>query len=154
MRKSDVAYIVNRYPLVDRRLSRSDCILWLRQHGYPIPAKSACLGCPYHSNDTWREMKRSRPGEWQETVAFDKAVRRGLPGVKGEAFLHRSLLPLDLVDLRSAAERGQLQMPGFSDECSGYVLQHITRVLWSNGLCGSALLRPGKSERIAVLQTT
>lgn len=33
MRKSDVAYIVNRYPLVDRRLTRRDCILWLKGHG-------------------------------------------------------------------------------------------------------------------------
>lgn len=120
MRTSDVAYITNRYPLVDRRLTRSDCIAWLRSHGYRVPPKSACLGCPYHADATWREIKRSSPAEWKETVAFDRAIRRGIPGVKGEAFVHRSLLPLDVVDLRDDAERGQLALPGFGEECSGH----------------------------------
>lgn len=120
MRQSDVAYIVNRYPLVERRLSRSDCIRWLRDHGYHVPPKSACLGCPYHSDASWRAMKRDRPTEWAATIAFDGAIRRGLPGVKGEAFVHRSLVPLDMVDVRGAEERGQLRLPGFEDECSGH----------------------------------
>ncbi len=120
MRTSDVAYIVNRYPLVDRRMTRSDCVAWLRNRGYRVPPKSACLGCPYHSNATWREMKQNSRKEWEETVAFDRTVRRGLPGVKGEAVVHRSLIPLDLVDLRTSAERGQARLPGFDDDCSGH----------------------------------
>jgi hypothetical protein len=119
MRRSDAAYIVNRYPLVDRRLTRQDCVLWLRQHGYAVPPKSACLGCPYHSNATWREMKQRQSELWEETVRFDRAIRQGIPGVKGEAFVHRSMIPLDLVDLRTVAERGQTQLPGFEEECSG-----------------------------------
>lgn len=111
MRDSDVAYIVNRYPLVDRRMTRQDCIAWLTRHGYTIPPKSACLGCPYHSDATWRELKRRNPEEWEDTVAFDRAIRRGLPGVKGEAYLHRSMIPLDLVDLRYE-ERGSCRCSG------------------------------------------
>jgi hypothetical protein len=120
MRQSDVAYIVNRYPLVDRRMSRADCIRWLRRHGYAVPPKSACLGCPYHSDATWRAMRRDRPREWADTVAFDRAIRRGLPGVKGEAFVHRALLPLDVVDFRTDGPGVQLTLPGFTDECSGH----------------------------------
>ncbi len=120
MRNSDVAYIVNRYPLVDRRMTRADCVEWLRARGYHIPPKSACLGCPYHSEATWRAMKRDRPDEWAATVAIDRAIRRGLPGVKGEAFVHRSLIPLDLVDLQTGEERGQLRLPGFDGECTGH----------------------------------
>lgn len=119
-RQSDVRYIVNHYPLVDARITRVGCMDWLRAHGYRVPPKSACLGCPYHSDATWRAMKRDRPREWAETVAFDRAIRRGLPGVKGEAFVHRSLIPLDLVDMRAEEERGQLRLPGFDDECSGH----------------------------------
>jgi len=118
MRQSDVAYIVNLYPLVDRRLTRQDCIAWLKRHGYKVPPKSACLGCPYHSNATWRELRRRSPAEWEETVRFDRSIRRGIPGVKGEAFVHRSMLPLDLVDLRTEAERGQPSL--FEDECAGH----------------------------------
>src|SRR5262249_37025 len=101
MRVSGVGYIRNHYPLVERRLTRQDCIQWLTRQGYPLPPKSACLGCPYHSDRTWRQIRRDWPDEWRETVAFDHAIRKGLPGVKGEAFLHRSMIPLDLVDLGS-----------------------------------------------------
>src|SRR5438270_7909521 len=110
MRNSDVAYIVNRYPLVERRLTRRDCIEWLKGNSYPVPPKSACLGCPYHNDSLWREMKRDRPEEWNDTVTFDRAIRRGLPGVKGEAFVHRSLMPLDEVDVRTGSKPGQLQL--------------------------------------------
>lgn len=122
MRTSDVAYIKNCYPLVDRRLTRRHCIDWLVRHGYKVPPKSACLGCPYHSDAVWREMKRQSPDEWNDTVAFDRAIRRGLPGVVGESFVHRSMVPLDLVDLRDPDERGQPSLPGlgWTDECSGY----------------------------------
>ena len=65
-------------------------------------------------------MKRRSSRKWQQTVAFDRTIRRGLPEVKGEAFVHRLMLPLDLVDLRRDAERGQLQLPGFEEECSGH----------------------------------
>lgn len=120
VRQSDVAYVVNRFPLVDSRLTRQDCIAWLRARGHRVPPKSACLGCPYHSQSTWRDMKQNRPDEWAATVAFDHAVRRGLPGVKGEVFIHRSLVPLDVVNLRTGEERGQSRLPGFDEECSGH----------------------------------
>lgn len=119
MRTSDVGYIENHYPLVDRRMTRQHCVDWLVRHGYRVPPKSACLGCPYHSDAVWRQMKRNSPDEWKETVAFDRAIRRGLPGVVGEAFLHRTMIPLDLVDLRDESERGQMTLPGFDEECSG-----------------------------------
>lgn len=112
MRTSDVKYITHRYPLVDRRMTRLDCINWLRKHGFPVPPKSACLGCPFRSDAGWREIQKDQ-SEWDETVAFDRAIRRGIRGVKGEAYLHRSLIPLDLVDFRS-------QPTLFGDECSGH----------------------------------
>ncbi len=134
VRRSRVAYIINRYPLVDRRMTRQDCVAWLKAHGYRVPPKSACLGCPYHSDPTWRELKRRSAAEWQETVAFDRTIRLGLPGVWGEAFLHRSLIPLDLVDFRTGEERGQMQLFSWDDECSGYVLPHITKRILSGVL--------------------
>lgn len=38
------------YPLVDRRMARHDCLNWMAKQGYPKPPRSACIGCPYHSN--------------------------------------------------------------------------------------------------------
>src|SRR5262245_35543455 len=37
---SRVQYIVNRWPLIDARMSRQDCLRWLERHGYPKPPKS------------------------------------------------------------------------------------------------------------------
>ena len=36
---------VNRWPLIEQRMTRRDCIAWLKRHDYPIPPKSSCIGC-------------------------------------------------------------------------------------------------------------
>src|SRR5262245_54679109 len=51
VRQSGLAYVVNRHPLIELRMSRGDCIGWLRRHDYPVPPKSACVFCPYHRDD-------------------------------------------------------------------------------------------------------
>lgn len=100
-------WIMARWPLLENRMSRHDCLLWLSRHGYPEPAKSACIGCPYHSDAMWREMRDHDPASWADAVEFDAAIRNGFKGSRGQLFLHRSLVPLDQVDLSTAAERGQ-----------------------------------------------
>lgn len=71
MRDSDVAYIRNSYPLVDAKLSRSDCNLWLQRHALDVPPKSACTFCPFHSLSEWREQKREGGPDWQRSLAAD-----------------------------------------------------------------------------------
>lgn len=44
------------YPLVKARITREDCQQYILDSGYPLPEKSACIGCPYHSNETWRSL--------------------------------------------------------------------------------------------------
>lgn len=117
MRDSRWSWIRNRYPLIERGLTRHGCIVWLRDHGYAEPPKSACIGCPYHSNTRWRAMRDNEPAEWADAVAFDRAIRIGLPGVTGTPYLHRSLTPLDEVDLRTPTELGQTDL--FLNECEG-----------------------------------
>lgn len=115
MKQSRLRYIVNEYPLVDRRMSRHDCVLWLERHGYPIPPKSACIGCPYRSDAAWREVKAD-PQAWSSATEFDRQIREH-PSLRSRAYLHRSLKPLPMVDLATAGDRGQLDM--FADECEG-----------------------------------
>lgn len=92
-----VSYITQAYPLLDLGMSRTDCERWLRSRGWATVVKSACVGCPFHGNRQWREMRDQRPDEFADAVAFDEAIRkggaRGLP-LNGEAFLHRSRVPL------------------------------------------------------------
>jgi len=117
MKPARETWQVNRWPLVEERMTRTDCLRWLERHEYPIPPKSACVGCPFHSDVRWREIRDHDPKAWAEAVAVDHDIRTGLRGVHGEVFLHRSAIPLDDVDLSTAEERGQLDLWG--NECEG-----------------------------------
>jgi hypothetical protein len=75
-------YITNRWPLIEKEMTRSDCLAWLAKHGYPEPPKSACLFCPYHSDAMWQEIKTKSPEEWRNVVELDQAIRTGLPKVR------------------------------------------------------------------------
>ena len=100
MKDSDVRWVVRHYPLIyDRQppMRRSDCHAWIEDHGFESPARSACLGCPFHSDDEWRLIK-SDPLAWADVTAFDDAIRHSDPR-GGEVFLHRSLQPLSDVPL-------------------------------------------------------
>ena len=79
MRDSDVRYIQNIYPLVDRKITRAGCIQWLEQHGLDVPPKSACTFCPYHGQDAWRTFKRRGGKDWDEIVAADDSIRNLRP---------------------------------------------------------------------------
>jgi hypothetical protein len=108
---------VKRFPLIEMRMSRRDCLVWLRRHGYPEPPKSACIGCPFHDDARWRHMRDRDPDAWADAVEVDHAIRHGLRGIRGEVYLHRSVVPLDEVDLATAGDCGQLDL--WPNECEG-----------------------------------
>jgi hypothetical protein len=116
MKPSQLGYIINRWPLIDHRMNRNDCLRWLEKHGYPTPPRSACIGCPYNSDRRWRDMRDSDPVSFADAVAVDAAIRN-MPGFRGQSFMHRSMKPLDQVDLSNAEDRGQLNL--FNNECEG-----------------------------------
>ena len=105
MSMSRVKYITHYYPLIDQEMTRYDCLKWMSDHGFPEPPRSACLGCPYHSNADWRLIKQN-PDEWTDVVEFDRAIRRR-GGDRGDLYLHRSCQPLEEIDFRSLEDLGQ-----------------------------------------------
>lgn len=107
-------WIEFRYPLIDADMSRQDCLTWMENKGYPVPPKSSCIGCPFHDDKMWLDMKQNDPESWADAVEIDKIVR-GLPRFKGEAFLHSSLKPLDEVEFKE----NQLDLNHFMNECAG-----------------------------------
>ncbi|MFD9069079.1 adenine nucleotide alpha hydrolase family protein [Streptomyces lasiicapitis] len=118
---SDVKYMRNRHPLIDIGWSRADCERYLTSLGLADTPKSSCLGCPFHGNAQWRNIRDTSPGEWADVVAFDAAIRQGNARANatgnrllGEAFLHRSRVPLDQapIDHVTAAEWAALQQLG------------------------------------------
>lgn len=114
MRESDVKYITNRWPLIEKRMTRQDCVKWLDAHGLEVPPKSACTFCPFHSTAEWRRIKNT-PEDWKEAVEVDRAIRQARPPY--DLFVHPARKPLEEVDLRTAEEKGQLSL--WDAECSG-----------------------------------
>jgi hypothetical protein len=109
-------YIVNEHPLLDAGMSRADCRTYLRDRQERAP-KSACIGCPFHSNDMWRDLRDNAPDEWADAVLLDAAIRDGgnARGIRGQQFMHRSCVPLALADLDRGNGPGDL----FGNECEG-----------------------------------
>lgn len=127
IRPSDVRYMVRRDPLVDVvNMSRADCLAYLADR-WPTPVpRSSCVGCPFHSNAEWREMRDHRPDEWRDAVEFDRQIREGNASrgltrgteLLGEAFLHADRVPLDVADIEklSRSEKASAQGILFGSE--------------------------------------
>lgn len=113
MKPSRVQYITNIFPLLDKGMSRNDCLAYMADRQYPKPPKSSCIGCPFHSDEQWRALS---PDEFADAVEVDRAIRNQ-PAFRSQQFMHRSLKPLDQVDFSTAEERGQLNL--FINECEG-----------------------------------
>ncbi len=108
------------YPLLDLGMSTEDCEAKIRELGYPVPVKSACVGCPFRSDASWSRMKAEQPDAFAVAVDFDVRLRfpegRGrlndglssddyltevsyIKGSEFPAFIHSSLKPLGEVEL-------------------------------------------------------
>lgn len=105
----------NRYPLIEKRMTRGHCLEWMRANNFPEPPRSACLGCPFHNAEEWQRIKDGPADEWASVVEFDKAVRVA-EGMRGETFLHRDCKPIDQIDFPTVAASGQYSL---LDECDG-----------------------------------
>ena len=88
------------YPLIERRMKRSDCVQWLKSHGLRVPRKSSCLICPLHDADFWIDIADNYPLLWEVICLFDDWLRsaKGKAQIskklKQDAYLHPSCNPL------------------------------------------------------------
>lgn len=114
VKPSQVKWIENVFPLIDEEMSRLDCLRWFKNNNMPLPPKSSCIICPYHSDAHWLDMKRNNTKAWEMAVEFDKKIRR-IPKINGTVYLHRSCVPLDEVELKE--NQGSLDL--FGNECEG-----------------------------------
>ena len=122
MRTSPEHWIANRYPLVDAGMSRADCIEWFAsEHPDRTLPRSACIGCPYHSDDAWLEMRRTDPGAFADAVAVDALLRTeghsAARMFRNSAFLHRRRRPLP--EAVAMAEKERSDEGHWGNECAG-----------------------------------
>ena len=105
MKESQLPRIDYKYPLIEQRMSRSDCLKVFERFNFPIPPKSSCVFCPYHSDKNWKEIKQKLPEEWDRCIKVDKAIRDvSKKGDKDKMFLHRSCQPLEKIQFADQQE--------------------------------------------------
>jgi hypothetical protein len=85
------------YPLIDLRLDRAACQLLIQQAGLPVPPKSSCWFCPYHSQRNWQALRDMQPVLFARAVALERLIneRRAVIG-KDQVFLSRKCKPLPM----------------------------------------------------------
>ena len=67
-----VPYEWRNYPLVDREITREQCLAIIKQHGWPRPEKSACDFCPYGGKDQWVKLRAENPKRFEEIVEMEE----------------------------------------------------------------------------------
>lgn len=110
-------YVTHEYPLLDLNWTREDTLGYLRDRGFAETPRSACIGCPYHSDAEWQRLRDTSPDEWTQALAFDAAIRSapGSSSLRGQFYLHRKLLPLaDAVKVTSTESGSKIERPGCS----------------------------------------
>ncbi len=113
-----VKWAVPVYPFLEMGWYRTDCINWLKDRVPHEVPKSSCVFCPYRTNKQWKLLKDSDPEGWARAVEVDKALRDPKNinrGVDNRLYLHRTCVPLDLVDLDT---QPTLALP-MTNECQG-----------------------------------
>ena len=125
MKPSREAWVKHRWPLVDIGMTRRGCIEWFASEypGRHLP-RSACVICPYRSDEHWLELKDSEPASYEEAVKFDRWLRSSTKTpvrklLDGRPYLHAARRPLASVvsDLETGDMNGTNH---FNNECEGH----------------------------------
>lgn len=96
----------NRFPLIEWELCRCRCEALVREAGYPVPRKSACMQCPYASKGDWQAFAESEPAYFARVVELE--ARK--PPTKGNG-LKLSIMGYDTRKKNEQAARGEKYVP-------------------------------------------
>ena len=122
MKPSRDPWAICRWPLIEKEMTRHDCLRWMERNGYPKPPRSACVYCPFHSDHEWRRLQVDDPKAFAAAVQFerdlqahhaDKSVANTLNSIP---YLHDTLRPLDSIDFTEDSTQGQFK---WGNECEG-----------------------------------
>ena len=116
MKDSRMYNIKYFYPLIYHGISRNDCIDFFKENNFPVPVKSSCVFCPYHSNSFWKDVQKENGNAWKTSVKVDKTIRnQSQKGEEDKLYIHNSCKPLDEIDFDDK------QLPLFEGfDCEGH----------------------------------
>ena len=112
------------FPLWDLKATRKDCVRWLASYGIPheVP-RSACVFCPYKSNEEWRHLRDTDPKGWARALQIDEAIRNHDSACakkhNSRLYLHRSCLPLEKAPIDEPQSRETQYELSLVNECEG-----------------------------------
>lgn len=93
---SGIAHERLAYPLIDLRLDRSACMEIIRHAGLPVPPKSSCWFCPFHTLAVWQTMRHEQPDVFEKAVKLEQTINaRRLQQGRDQVWLTRKLKPLE-----------------------------------------------------------
>lgn len=114
------------YPLIAMGWGRDQCREYVQGRTYEDgeqirSVRSACVFCPYHDAEEWREVKNSDHDDWERALELDDVLRRAwdgrgsIAGLHTEPFLVAQRVRLDEAVLEEEKEL----LDRFGGECEG-----------------------------------
>ncbi len=121
--RRDVKWAEPRFPLIDKFMTRANCLTYLADKVPHQTPRSACVFCPYHSDHEWLQVARDAT-DWRRAVEVDGSLR--IPGnivnrnMDKSLYVHRSCKPLEEVEFDARPDPRAAQMAlSFWAECEG-----------------------------------
>ena len=60
-----------QYPLVEKRINRSQCKKIIRDHNLKVPRKSGCWFCPFQKLSDWKKLRDNYPELFKKAMAME-----------------------------------------------------------------------------------
>ena len=80
--------VTYRYPLIDAKMNRDDCIDLIRDHGLDVPKRSTCWFCPFQTKQQIRELYLNYSDLYHRVVEIEDMCSGG-----GKYFMKSKPLP-------------------------------------------------------------
>lgn len=64
--------IVFTFPLIERKITRDQCIKIIKDHGLPIPINSSCYFYPFKSKKQWKHLRDIHPELFKKAMKLEQ----------------------------------------------------------------------------------
>ena len=67
--------ITHIFPLIDKKITREQCIKIIKEHDLAVPVKSSCYLCPFQSKNQWKQLRDIHPDLFKKAMALEENAR-------------------------------------------------------------------------------
>lgn len=108
------------YPLAaDLHLTRQDCERLILDAGLPLPGRSACWFCPFHTGDEWMRLKREYPDLFEAAADLEEKMQTRRLALGKDRLWLTDKGAKEKATLRVLYQHEQLQLVGSEGSCDG-----------------------------------